>query len=128
MHAISTTKAPAAIGPYSQAVRVGSLVFLSGQIPLDPATGTLVTGTVELETERVLDNLAAVLDAAGCSFEHVTKSTIFLTDMSDYAAVNEVYAKRFGKVPPARSTVQVSSLPRGVRVEIDCIAVLPESH
>ena len=122
--AIATPQAPAAIGPYSQAVRVGNLVFTSGQIPLDPATGQLVTGDLTAETRRVLDNLAAVLAAAGASFDDVAKTTIFLTDLADFAAVNALYAERFGGPPPARSTVQVARLPRDARVEIEMIAVL----
>jgi 2-iminobutanoate/2-iminopropanoate deaminase len=126
MQAISTKTAPAAIGPYSQAVRVAGLVFLSGQIPLDPGTGQIVEGSITVQTERVLDNLAAVLKAAGLTFDHVAKTTIFLTDLGDFQAVNEVYGERFTHTPqPARSTVQVSALPRGAKVEIEAIAVLP---
>lgn len=126
MHAISTKHAPAAIGPYSQAIVSGDLVFLSGQIPLDPETGELVSGTIEHETERVLDNMRAVLEAAGCTFGDVVKTTIFLTDLGDFAAVNATYAKRFdGKAPPARATVQVSALPKGARVEIEAVARRP---
>lgn len=120
---ISTTKAPAAIGPYSQAVEAGGMVFFSGQIPLDPATGQLVDGDVVAQAERVLENLAALLDAAGLTFENVVRATIFLTNLADFAKVNEVYAKRFPKDPPARVTVQVSALPRGAQVEVDFIAV-----
>lgn len=120
---ISTPDAPAAIGPYSQAVRFGALVFVSGQIPLDPATGQMVGGDdVRAQTERVMDNLAAVLAAAGSSFDRVLKATIFLTDLGDFAAVNEVYGKRFAGDPPARATVQVSALPRGAKVEIELVA------
>jgi 2-iminobutanoate/2-iminopropanoate deaminase len=122
---IATKDAPAAIGPYSQAIRSGGLVFLSGQIPLDPATGALVQDTIEVETERVLENVAAVLAAAGCSFADVVKTTIYLTDLGDFAAVNEVYGKRFTGTPPARATVQVTALPKGARVEIDAIARVP---
>jgi 2-iminobutanoate/2-iminopropanoate deaminase len=126
MEAISTKDAPAAIGPYSQAIRSGDLVFLSGQVPLDPQTGELVSATIEIETERVLDNLAAVLAAAGCAFDNVVKTTIYLTDLGDFQAVNATYAKRFDeKAPPARATVQVSALPKGARVEIDAIARRP---
>lgn len=121
--AIATTDAPAAIGPYSQAVKVGELVFTSGQIPLDPTTGQMVTGDIVAETRRVLDNLAAVLAAAGVGFADVVKSTIFLTDMGDFAAVNGVYAERFAGAPPARSTVAVARLPKDARVEIEMIAV-----
>lgn len=123
--AIASKDAPAAIGPYSQAVRSGDLVFFSGQIPLDPKTGELVKGTIQEETTRVLDNLAAVLAEAGCSFDDVLKTTIFLTDLGDFQAVNATYATRFTAVPPARATVQVSALPKGARVEIDAIARVP---
>lgn len=124
MHAISTDKAPAAIGPYSQAVRAGNMLFLSGQIPLDPRTGQMVSGAIAEQTERVLDNLAAVLAEAGASFSNVVRTTIFLVDLADFAVVNEHYGKRFSGVFPARATVQVAALPRGARVEIDAIAVL----
>ncbi len=123
--AIATTDAPAAIGPYSQAVRSGDLVFLSGQIPLDPKTGALVQDTITVETERVLENVAAVLAAAGCTFADVLKTTIYLTDLGDFAAVNEAYGKRFTGTPPARATVQVTALPKGARVEIDAVARVP---
>jgi 2-iminobutanoate/2-iminopropanoate deaminase len=118
--------APAAIGPYSQGIAVpaGRLVFLSGQIPLDPATGQLVTGDIEKETERVMQNLGAVLAAAGGSFASVVKTTIFLADMGDFATVNSIYAERFSSDPPARATVQAAKLPRDARVEIDAIAIL----
>src|SRR4051794_11266397 len=120
---IATTNAPAAIGPYSQAVRSGDLVFLSGQIPLDPATGQMVEGDVVAQTERVMKNLAAVLEAAGCNFGSVVRTTIFLTDLGDFQRVNEVYGRSFPQNPPARATVQVAALPRGSKVEIDAIAV-----
>jgi 2-iminobutanoate/2-iminopropanoate deaminase len=122
---IATEHAPAAIGPYSQAIRIGDLVFLSGQIPLDPKSGQLNGGQdVRAQTEQVMDNLAAVLAASGSSFARVVKTTIFLADINDFAAVNEVYGKRFeGMAPPARSTVQVAALPRGAKVEIDAIAL-----
>jgi 2-iminobutanoate/2-iminopropanoate deaminase len=121
---ISTDAAPAAIGPYSQAVRCGDVVYLSGQIPLDPKSGQMVGGQdVRAQTEQVMDNLAAVLEAAGGSFATVLKATIFLTDLGDFATVNEVYAKRFeGVEPPARACVQVAALPRGAKVEIEMIA------
>lgn len=121
---ISSAGAPAAIGPYSQAVSVtaGKLVFCSGQIPLDPVTGQLVQGDIEKETARVMDNLGAVLLAAGLSFDHVARCTIFLTDLGDFAKVNQVYGRYFTGAPPARATVQVSALPKGARVEIDAIA------
>jgi 2-iminobutanoate/2-iminopropanoate deaminase len=120
---ISTTGAPAAIGPYSQAVEAGGTVFLSGQIPLDPATGQMVEGDVAAQAERVMQNLEAVLAAAGLGFGDVVRCTIFLTDLGDFAKVNEVYGRRFPQDPPARATVQVSALPRGAKVEIDAIAV-----
>lgn len=125
MKQISTDGAPAAIGPYSQAIVSGDLAFLSGQIPLDPKSGALVEGSITAQTERVLDNLAAVLAAAGASFASVVKTTIYLVDLGDFAAVNETYAKRFGAAPPARATVQVAALPKGARVEIDAIARIP---
>lgn len=120
---ISTNDAPAAVGPYSQAVRVGQLVFTAGQIPLDPKTGVLVEGDIAAQTRRVMENLTAVLKAANLTFAHIAKTTIFLTDMADFQAVNEVYATYFHDVPPARSTVAVAGLPKGARVEIECIAV-----
>lgn len=122
---VSTEAAPKAIGPYSQAVVANGFVFCSGQIPLDPATGQLVGDTIEAQTERVLQNLDAVLRAAGTDLAHAVRTTIFLQDLSDFAAVNAVYALHFPSDPPARATVQVSRLPRDVKVEIDLIAVLP---
>ena len=122
---VATPNAPAAIGPYSQAVvatGARELVFCSGQIPLDPKTGQLVEGDIGVATERVLDNVAAVLAAAGCGFDDVVKTTIFLADLADFARVNELYGKRFAKAPPARSTVQAAALPKGARVEIEVIA------
>jgi len=119
---LSTSAAPKAIGPYSQGVRVGDFLFLSGQIPLDPATGELVAGDAAVQTDRVLDNIGAVLAVHGLEFRHVVKTTIFLVDLADFAAVNERYARRFPAEPPARSTVQVAALPRGARVEIEVIA------
>jgi len=123
--AVATDGAPKAIGPYSQAVRAGNLVFLSGQIPLDPATGELVQGSIELETSRVIDNLRAVLAEAGCTFANVARTTIYLTDLGDFQRVNATYAKAFEGCAtlPARATVEVKALPRGARVEIDAIAV-----
>lgn len=122
--AVTTPKAPAAIGPYSQAIRAGGFLFCSGQIALDPATGELVPGDVRVQTERVMQNLGAVLAAGGSGWDRVVKVTIFLTDMSDFAAVNEVYGRYFdGLTPPARATVAVRTLPRNVDVEIDCVAV-----
>lgn len=124
MNAISTNDAPAAIGPYSQAIKAGDLLFCSGQVPIDPKTGELVRGDIAFQTERVLDNLGAVLTAGGASFANVVKTTIFLVDLADFQAVNATYAKRFPGAPPARSTVQVSALPKGARVEIEAIAKL----
>jgi 2-iminobutanoate/2-iminopropanoate deaminase len=123
MERIATTDAPAAIGPYSQAIRHTSMVFLSGQIPLDPATGTMVEGDIRAQTDRVMKNLAAVLAAAGLDFANVTKTTIYLADLGDFQAVNEVYGSYFREPFPARATVQVSALPRGARVEIDAVAL-----
>ncbi len=118
----SSDRAPKAIGPYSQAIRVGQLLFLSGQVPLDPATGQMVDGDVGAQARRVMDNLAAVLDSAGLSFANVARTTIFLADMSDFAKVNEVYGSYFSEPYPARATVQVARLPKDARVEIDAIA------
>jgi 2-iminobutanoate/2-iminopropanoate deaminase len=120
---ISTKEAPAAIGPYSQAVRAGQLVFLSGQVALDPVTGQLVAGDVVAQTEQVMKNLGAVLTAGGCTFADVVRTTIYLVDMADFARVNETYGRFFQPPYPARATVQVSALPRGARVEIDAIAL-----
>lgn len=122
---VSTEKAPAAIGPYSQGIVASGFLFTAGQIALDPATGQVITGDVRAQTERVLQNLAEVLAAAGASWRHVVKTTVFLHDMNDFPAVNEVYARVMGDSRPARSTVQVAGLPRGVLVEIDAIAELP---
>jgi 2-iminobutanoate/2-iminopropanoate deaminase len=122
---IQTPAAPKAVGPYSQAVRSGGFVFLSGQIPLDPATGDLVTGSIEDQAHRVMTNLSAVLDAAGTSFSRVVKATIYLTNLSDFSAVNAVYGSYFPSDPPARSTVQVAALPLGASVEIDLVAEAP---
>jgi reactive intermediate/imine deaminase len=120
---IQSPNAPSAIGPYSQAVRAGTSVFLSGQIPIDPATGALVDGDISLQARRVMDNLAAVLESAGLGFAHVVRTTVYLTDLANFAAVNQVYATYFSEPFPARATVQVSALPRGVGVEIDAVAV-----
>jgi 2-iminobutanoate/2-iminopropanoate deaminase len=122
---VTSTMAPAAVGPYSQAIAAGELVFCSGQIGIDPATGALVEGGVEAEAERALRNLAAVLDAAGLGLADVAKATIFLADIADFAAVNAVYARFMPDPPPARTTVAVAGLPRGARVEIEAIAVRP---
>lgn len=119
---ISTELAPEAIGPYSQATKYNGLVFCSGQIPLDPTTGELVEGGIEAQTVRVLENLRAVLTAAGASFEKVLKTTIFVQDLNDFAVVNEVYGRYFPVNPPARATVQAARLPRDVKIEIEAIA------
>jgi 2-iminobutanoate/2-iminopropanoate deaminase len=124
-HAISSPSAPQAIGPYSPAIRTDRLLFLSGQVALDPATGTMVNGDVRTETRRVLDNLSALLHAAGLSCADVVRTTVFLADMNDFAAVNEVYGTYFPLPAPARATVEVSRLPRNARVEIDAIAAYP---
>jgi 2-iminobutanoate/2-iminopropanoate deaminase len=121
---IATAGAPKAIGPYSQAIVAHGLAFLSGQIPLDPSTGKLVEGDVSVQTERVLENLRAVLDACGSSLARVVKTTVFLQDMDDFPKMNEVYARYFAEHPPARSTVQAARLPRDVKVEIDAVAVV----
>src|SRR4051812_32855061 len=118
---IQTDKAPHAIGPYSQAVITGNLIFTAGQIPLDPANGELVGGDITAQTERVMLNLAAILEAAGASLKGVVKTTVFLSDMQEFAAMNEVYSRHFGDHKPARSTVQAAGLPRGVKVEIEAI-------
>jgi 2-iminobutanoate/2-iminopropanoate deaminase len=120
---ISTENAPGAIGPYSQAVKTGNMVFCSGQIPIDPQTGEFVSNDVAEQTEQVLKNLIAVLEAAGTSLNDVVKTTVFLADMNDFTAMNEVYARYFSENKPARATVQAARLPRDARVEIECIAV-----
>ncbi|HEX8651119.1 MAG TPA: RidA family protein [Pyrinomonadaceae bacterium] len=120
---IKTERAPQAIGPYSQAVRAGALVFASGQIPLDPQTGEFVEGGVAEQTEQVLRNLSAVLEAAGTSLDRVVKTTVFLADMNDFAAMNEVYGRYFSQDAPARATVEAARLPRDARVEIEAIAM-----
>lgn len=122
--AITSASAAPAIGPYSPALRVGNLLFLSGQIPLDPATGQIVEGDIRAQARRVLDNIGGLLQAAGADFSHVARTTIFLADMGDFAAVNEVYASYFSAPYPARATVEVARLPKDVRIEIDAIAVL----
>ncbi len=121
--AISTAKAPAAIGPYSQAIRANGLIFTSGQIPIDPATGQIISGDVAAQTERVLKNVSEILTAAGTSLDKVVRTTVFLKNMSEFAQMNEVYARFFTKEPPARSTVEVARLPKDVLVEIDVIAL-----
>lgn len=122
--AVSTQSAPQAIGPYSQAVRAGSLLFVSGQIPLDPATGKIVDGDLAAQTHRVFQNLEAILQAAGASFDNVVRTTVYLADMNDFPAMNEIYATYFSSPAPARSTVQAAGLPRDARLEIDVIAVV----
>jgi len=121
---VSTPSAPAAIGPYSQAIKAGNLLFLSGQIPLDPATGNLVEGGVEAQTRQVFGNIGAILEAAGASFDAVVTATVYLADMNDFGKVNEIYATYFSSPAPARATVQVARLPKDCRVEIQVIAHL----
>ena len=122
---ISTPHAPSAIGPYSQAIRAGDLLFVSGQIPIDPSTGKLIEQTdIKAQTHRVLENVSAILRAAGASIDNVVRTTVFLRNMSDFADMNSVYAEYFRTAPPARSTVEAARLPRDVSVEIDCIAVI----
>ena len=122
--AISAPEAPHAIGPYSPAIRAGNLLFISGQIPLDPATGTLIGGDIAAQTDQVMRNLAALLRAGGAGFEHVVRTTVFLADMNECAGMNEVYGRDVVDPPPARATVQVERLPRDVKVEIDAVAVI----
>lgn len=124
VHIVDTDNAPAAIGPYSQGIVAGNFLFTAGQIALDPATGQIVQGDVTAQTERVLKNLAAVLESAGTSWPDVVKTTVYLQDMADFPRVNEVYGRMIGDARPARSTVQVAGLPRGVLVEIDAVAVV----
>jgi 2-iminobutanoate/2-iminopropanoate deaminase len=120
---ISTSEAPGAIGPYSQAIRSGNFLFCSGQIPLDPKSGQIVPGDIAAQTRRVLDNIAAILKAEGLTFDHVVKTTIFLTNLGDFQTVNEIYGSYFEQDPPARSTVEVSALPKGANVEIEVVAM-----
>ena len=122
MKPVKTDTAPAAIGPYSQAIESDGLLFVSGQTPIDPATGTLIDGGIAEQTARVLDNVKAILAAAGSDLDHVVKTTCFLQDMGDFAAFNEVYATYFGDIPPARSTIGVAALPLGARVEVEVVA------
>jgi 2-iminobutanoate/2-iminopropanoate deaminase len=124
---IFTSEAPAAIGPYSQGMRSGRFLFCSGQIPLDPKSGEIVSGDIATQTRRVLDNIAAILRMEGLTFDHIIKTTIFLTNLGDFQAVNETYGSYFKQDPPARSTVQVSALPRGANVEIEVIAAAAEA-
>ncbi len=121
---IATDQAPRAIGPYSQAVRAGNVIFASGQIPIDPATGEFVAGGVAEQTEQVMRNITAVLEAAGSGLNQIVKTTVFLADMNDFMAMNEVYARFFPETPPARATIQAARLPRDAKVEIEAIAVL----
>lgn len=121
---ITTDKAPGAIGPYSQAIKAGNMIFCSGQIPIDPATGEFVSQDVTEQTEQVFKNLKAVLEAAGASLNEVVKTTVFLADMGEFAAMNDVYSRHFVENKPARATVQAARLPRDARVEIECIAVV----
>jgi 2-iminobutanoate/2-iminopropanoate deaminase len=121
---VQTDGAPKAIGPYSQAIKANGMVFASGQIALDPVSGQVIEGGITEQTERVLNNLKAVLEAAGSSLDRVVKTTVFVSDLNDFASMNEAYGSFFGENPPARSTVEVSRLPRDVRVEIDAIALL----
>ena len=123
LKSIQTDRAPKAIGPYSQAITSGDLIFCAGQVALDPKTGEIVSGDIREQTRRVLDNLAAVLEAAGAGLDRVVKTTVFLTDFAEFGAMNEVYGERFGAHRPARSTVQISTLPRGARIEVEAIAV-----
>jgi 2-iminobutanoate/2-iminopropanoate deaminase len=122
---VKTDQAPQAIGPYSQAIVAGGFLFTAGQIAIDPASGQVITGDIKAQTERVLANLTGVLGATGCSWRHVVKTTVYLQDMNDFPAMNDIYARTLGDARPARSTVQVAGLPRGVLVEIDAIAELP---
>jgi 2-iminobutanoate/2-iminopropanoate deaminase len=123
--AVATERAPGAIGPYSQAIRAGGLLFVSGQVALDPDTGRIVEGDIAAQTERVMQNLEAILSSAGASLQSVVRTTVYLADMNEFAAMNEVYGHFFDTPAPARSTVQVSRLPRDARIEIDAIALLP---
>ena len=124
---ISTSEAPAAVGPYSQAIRIGNFVFCSGQIPLDPKTGEIVPGDVNAQTRRVMENIAAVLRAEGLNFGNIIKTTIFLTNLVDFQTVNELYGSYFKSDPPARSTIQVAALPKGAAIEIEVIAAAEPS-
>lgn len=123
---ISTPKASAAVGPYSQGIVSGSFLFVSGQTPLDPATGKLVEGGIDMATRRIIESIRAILQAAGADLEHVVKTTVFLTDMANFQAMNKVYAEYFKEPYPARSTIQVAALPLGAQVEIEAMAALPE--
>ena len=122
-NAVSTPAAPRAVGPYSQAIRAGSLLFVSGQIAIDPATGQVVAGDIGVQTERVMENVGEILKAAGGSFEQVVRTTVYMADIADFPAMNEVYGRYFGAAAPARSTIQAARLPRDAKVEIDAIAL-----
>lgn len=122
--AVSTDAAPKAIGPYSQAVRAGQLLFVSGQVPIDPATGDLVDGDIAAQTDRVLRNITEILKAAGLSLDHVVRTTVYLADMNDFGRMNEVYGRYFAAPAPARATVQVARLPKDARIEVDAIAIV----
>ena len=125
--AVSTESAPAAVGPYSQGIVCGNLLFVSGQLPLDPASGELIEGTMEEKTRQVLNNLRAIIEAAGGGLQDVVKTTVFLKDMNDFGAMNSVYPEYFPDTPPARAAVQVAALPKGADIEIEAVAILPES-
>ena len=125
---IKTTEAPEAIGPYSQAIRIGDFLYTSGQISLDPKTMEMITGNIELETKKVLQNIEAILSAEGLNFGHVIKTTVYLTDLSEFTRMNQVYEKFFSNTQPARACVQVAALPKGAKVEIDCIAWLGQKN
>src|SRR6266700_1497222 len=123
---ISTSDAPQAIGPYSQGVRVGSTIYYSGQIPLDPKTGQIVGGGIDVQTRRVMENVGGLLKSQGLSFDNVVKTTVFLADINDFQTVNEIYGSYFKQAPPARSTVQVPALPKGARIEIEAVAMIDQ--
>ena len=122
--AVATDKAPKAIGPYSQGIKAGNLLFVSGQVPIDPATGNIIEGDIKTQTDRVMRNLTAILEAGGASMDHVVRCTVYLADMNDFAAMNEVYGSYFSQPAPARATIQAVRLPKDARVEIDVVAVL----
>jgi 2-iminobutanoate/2-iminopropanoate deaminase len=123
--AVSSPDAPKAMGAYSPAIRAGNLLFVSGQIPIDPASGNLISGDITAQADQVMRNLTALLKAAGLGFQHVVRTTVYLADMNEFAAMNDVYSRYIVDPPPARATVQVARLPRDVKIEIDCIAVIP---
>ena len=119
---IQTDRAPSAIGPYSQAIKAGGFIFTSGQVAIDPESGKLIAGDIKVQTQRVMDNLSAVLEAGGCNFNHVVKATVYLADIGDFAAFNEIYGQYFPQTPPARSAFQVAALPLGALVEVEMVA------